>query len=74
MAFGSIAQSRSPTFFESLVAQRKVPAPLFSVHLPRQALPYVLKIISLRACSGANLQVINRCALVVLIQVAQLVP
>ena len=35
MAFGSIAQSRSPTFFESLIAQRKVPAPLFSVHLSR---------------------------------------
>lgn len=35
MAFGTIAQSRRSTFFESLIAQRKVPAPLFSVHLSR---------------------------------------
>ena len=35
MAFGTIAQSRRPTFFESLIAQRKLPAPLFSVHLSR---------------------------------------
>ena len=74
MTFGSIAQSRGSTFFESLIAQRKVPAPLFSVHLSGQALPYVFKIISLRACSGTNLQVINRCALVVSIRVAPLVP
>ena len=36
LAFGTIAQSRRPTFFESLIAQRKLPAPLFSVHLSRQ--------------------------------------
>ncbi len=35
MAFGTIAQSRRPTFFESLIAQRKLPAPLFSMHLSR---------------------------------------
>ncbi|KAI9457083.1 acid protease [Lactarius psammicola] len=35
MAFGTIAQSRRPTFFESLIAQRKLAAPLFSVHLSR---------------------------------------
>jgi len=35
MAFGSIAQSRRRPFFENLVAQAKVPAPLFSVHLSR---------------------------------------
>lgn len=35
MAFGTIAQSRRSTFFESLIAQRKLPAPLFSVHLSR---------------------------------------
>jgi len=35
MAFGTIAQSRRATFFESLIAQRKIPAPLFSVHLSR---------------------------------------
>ena len=35
MAFGTIAQSRRSTFFESLIAQRKLAAPLFSVHLSR---------------------------------------
>ncbi|KAH8994700.1 acid protease [Lactarius hatsudake] len=35
MAFGTIAQSRRATFFESLIAQRKLAAPLFSVHLSR---------------------------------------
>ncbi|KAH9033129.1 acid protease [Lactarius hengduanensis] len=35
MAFGTIAQSRRATFFESLIARRKLAAPLFSVHLSR---------------------------------------
>jgi hypothetical protein len=35
MAFGTIAQSRQPTFFENLIKQREVVAPLFSVHLTR---------------------------------------
>ncbi|KAI0288149.1 aspartic peptidase domain-containing protein [Russula brevipes] len=35
MAFGTIAQSRQPTFFENLIKQREVAAPLFSVHLTR---------------------------------------
>ena len=35
MAFGTIAQSRQPTFFENLIKERKLAAPLFSVHLSR---------------------------------------
>jgi hypothetical protein len=35
MAFGSIAQSRQSTFFENLIKERKLAAPLFSVHLSR---------------------------------------
>ena len=35
MAFGTIAQSGSPTFFENLMAQKKVAAGIFSVHLTR---------------------------------------
>lgn len=35
MAFGTIAQSKKPTFFENLIEQKKVAAPLFSVHLTR---------------------------------------
>lgn len=35
MAFGSIAQSKQPTFFERLLDEKKVAAPLFSVHLER---------------------------------------
>jgi hypothetical protein len=35
MAFGTIAQSRQPTFFENLIKERKIAAPLFSVHLSR---------------------------------------
>ncbi|KAF7980778.1 hypothetical protein HWV62_36837 [Athelia sp. TMB] len=35
MAFGTIASSKKPTFFENLIAQKKVAAPLFSVHLTR---------------------------------------
>jgi hypothetical protein len=35
MAFGTIAQSRAPTFFENLLQQRAVSAPLFGVHLER---------------------------------------
>jgi hypothetical protein len=35
MAFGTIAQSRQPTFFENLIKERKITAPLFSVHLSR---------------------------------------
>jgi len=35
MAFGTIAQSRQPTFFENLIRERKLAAPLFSVHLSR---------------------------------------
>lgn len=35
MAFGTIAQSRQPTFFENLIKERKIAFPLFSVHLSR---------------------------------------
>jgi hypothetical protein len=35
MAFGTIAQSRQPTFFENLIKEHKIAAPLFSVHLSR---------------------------------------
>ena len=35
MAFGTIAQSRQPTHFENLIKERKLDAPLFSVHLSR---------------------------------------
>ncbi|KZP11615.1 acid protease [Athelia psychrophila] len=35
MAFGTIAQSKKPTFFENLIEQKKVAAPLFSIHLTR---------------------------------------
>ena len=35
MAFGTIAQSRQPTFFENLIKERRIAAPLFSVHLSR---------------------------------------
>ena len=35
MAFGTIAQSKKPTFFENLIHQRKLAAPSFSVHLAR---------------------------------------
>ncbi|KAI0033024.1 aspartic peptidase domain-containing protein [Vararia minispora EC-137] len=35
MAFGTIAQSRAPTFFENLIQQRIIKAPLFGVHLER---------------------------------------
>ncbi|KAL0956283.1 hypothetical protein HGRIS_002441 [Hohenbuehelia grisea] len=35
MAFGSIARSGKPTFFENLMDQKKLSAPLFSVHLAR---------------------------------------
>lgn len=35
MAFGTIAQSRQSTFFENLIKERKLAAPLFSVHLSR---------------------------------------
>lgn len=36
MAFGTIAQSRQPTFFENLIKERgKIAAPFFSVHLSR---------------------------------------
>jgi len=31
VAFGTIAQSRQPTFFENLIKERKIAAPLFSV-------------------------------------------
>ena len=36
MAFGTIAQSRRPTFFENLIEERQLVAPLFSIHLERQ--------------------------------------
>ncbi|ETW80500.1 hypothetical protein HETIRDRAFT_440362 [Heterobasidion irregulare TC 32-1] len=36
MAFGTIAQSRRPTFFENLIEGRQLAAPLFSVHLERR--------------------------------------
>jgi hypothetical protein len=35
LAFGTIAQSRKPTFFERLIREKKLAAPLFSVHLAR---------------------------------------
>jgi len=35
MAFGTIAQCRQSTFFENLIKERKLAAPLFSVHLSR---------------------------------------
>jgi Eukaryotic aspartyl protease len=35
MAFSTIATSKQPTFFETLIADRKLAAPLFSVHLAR---------------------------------------
>lgn len=35
LAFGTIAQSKKPTFFENLIQAQKVAAPLFSVHLTR---------------------------------------
>ncbi|TFY72126.1 hypothetical protein EVG20_g882 [Dentipellis fragilis] len=35
MAFGTIAQSRHPTFFENLIQARRLATPLFSVHLAR---------------------------------------
>src|SRR6202050_4542496 len=35
LAFGTIAQSKKPTFFENLIKEKKVAAPLFSVHLTR---------------------------------------
>lgn len=35
MAFGTIAQSQKPTFFENLMTQKKVAAGIFSVHLTR---------------------------------------
>ncbi|KAH9979073.1 aspartic peptidase domain-containing protein [Lactifluus volemus] len=36
MAFGTIAQCRQPTFFENLIKQRILSAPLFSIHLSRR--------------------------------------
>ncbi|KAH7919356.1 acid protease [Leucogyrophana mollusca] len=36
LAFGSIASSRHPTFFETLMTQRRVAAPLFSIFLARK--------------------------------------
>ena len=35
LAFGSIAKSGQPTFFENLLAQKQIPYSLFSVHLTR---------------------------------------
>ena len=35
MAFGTIAQSRQLTFFENLIKEHNIAAPLFSVHLSR---------------------------------------
>ncbi|KAJ6609854.1 aspartic peptidase domain-containing protein [Mycena sp. CBHHK59/15] len=35
MAFGTIAQSGKPTFFETLIKRNMLPAPMFSVHLAR---------------------------------------
>ena len=35
LAFGTIAQSGKPTFFESLIKNNKLQAPMFSVHLSR---------------------------------------
>lgn len=35
LAFGSIASSGKPTFFENLMSERQLAAPLFSVHLAR---------------------------------------
>ncbi|KAF7428327.1 hypothetical protein PC9H_007548 [Pleurotus ostreatus] len=36
LAFSSIASSQQPTFFENLIMQKAVAAPLFSVHLGRR--------------------------------------
>lgn len=35
LAFGTIAQSKKPTFFENLIEAKSVAEPLFSVHLSR---------------------------------------
>ncbi|EIM83394.1 pepsinogen A, partial [Stereum hirsutum FP-91666 SS1] len=35
MAFGSIASSGKPTFFENLMMERQLAAPIFSIHLTR---------------------------------------
>ncbi|KAJ6586859.1 aspartic peptidase domain-containing protein [Mycena vulgaris] len=35
LAFGTIAQSGKPTFFETLIERGMLPAPMFSVHLSR---------------------------------------
>ncbi|TDL26248.1 acid protease [Rickenella mellea] len=35
LAFGTIASSKKPTFFENLLAERRIAAPFFSVHLTR---------------------------------------
>ena len=35
MAFGTIAESDSPTFFENLISQHTVRSPLFGIHLER---------------------------------------
>ena len=35
IAFGTIAQSKRPTFFENLMSEKRVAAPLFSVHFGR---------------------------------------
>jgi len=35
MGFSSIAQSRSPTFFENLIQTRAIAEPMFSLHVTR---------------------------------------
>lgn len=35
LAFGTIAQSKKPTFFENLIESKKVTSPMFSIHLTR---------------------------------------
>jgi hypothetical protein len=35
LAFGTIARSKQPTFLERLILEKKLAAPLFSVHLAR---------------------------------------
>ena len=35
LAFGTIAQSKKPTFFENLIEAKKVTSPMFSIHLTR---------------------------------------
>jgi len=69
MAFGTIAQSRRPTFFENLIKEQKIVAPLFSVHLSRHERSgssvrfFICGQLSKRRCRAVSPA--DRCALVV---------